>query len=72
MDIISIGNCNMMGVCINCSADINAQQTHVAAFFPPEPFLQNEAHYLSMVGGGREVDSILFLLYVGSTENTFS
>lgn len=72
MDIISIGNCNMMGVCINCSDDINAQQPHIATCLPPDPFLQNEAHYLSMVGRGRAVESILFLLYVGWTENIFS
>ncbi len=70
MDIIRIGNCYMTGVCINCGNDINVQQPHIATFLPPESFLENEAHYLGMAGGGREVDSIPFLTYVRSTENT--
>lgn len=53
MDIISIEICGVMCVCINCSDDVNSQQTHIATFLPPDPFLQDEAHYLSMVGRGR-------------------
>lgn len=67
MHIISIGFCDMMYVCVNCSDGVNAQQPHVPAFLPPEPLLQNEAHYLGLVSGGRKVDSILLLLYVGAT-----
>lgn len=52
----------MMYICINCSDDTNSQQTHIATFLPPDPFLRDEAHYLGLVSGGREVDSILFSL----------
>lgn len=37
MHIISIGICDVMRVCMNCSNDINAQQPHVATFLPPDP-----------------------------------
>lgn len=72
LDVVGLGLCDMMYVCINCSKDINTQQPHIATFLPPDPFLHDEAHYLGKVGRGREVDSILFVLYVEPTASTFS
>lgn len=52
MDIISIGICRMIYACMNWNY-INSQRAHIAVLLPPFPFLQDEAHYLSMVCRGR-------------------
>lgn len=58
---------------LHCDAhDTKAQQPPITTFLPPEPFLREAPYYLCLFGGGRGVDSILFLQYVWSTENTFN
>lgn len=56
---------------IICSEDTNVAATH-RHILNQDLFLQEEVYYVNLVSRGGEVDSILSLQYVRSTENAFN